>query len=331
MVDLPRRLALRARNKLAAPLISRLDVLQASIIELNRDLGDTRGELRAVADRVSALGADISGLDEGTSRELDRIEEMLRHIYEDGPANRRRLHALRETDDYELAFTETEPLVSFILPTYKRYDTLRDVALPSILGQTYTNVEAIVVGDCAPPETAEVIAEMDDPRIRYYNRTVRGPYPGDDQTRWYMLGTPPYNDGLSLVRGRWITAMADDDAVRPTHTEALLRSAQETRVEHCYGRHMVHYQESPSLDLGSFPPEKGKFVMQASIYHSGLRFFQMGTSDYLYGEPNDWSYCRRMLEAGVRFGMIDDVVCDKYESRYLSHDDWGVYGIPTVD
>jgi hypothetical protein len=312
-----------------------MDVLQTSLDEVRGELEQRQRDVDARIDGLetslkTSLG-DLEAKLSGLAREQSRIAGIVRHIDREDVANRRRLHVLRASEEYELAFTEPEPLVSFILPTYDRYESLRDVALPSILGQTYANVEVIVVGDTAPPETAAAIAAIDDPRVRYYNRAVRGPYPEDPAVRWYMLGTPPYNDGLGMVRGRWITAMADDDAIRPNHTESLVAAAQAGRFEHCYGRHMVRYRQGKDLELGSFPPVKGEFVMQASVYHSGLRFLQMGTSDYLYDEPNDWSYCQRMLEIGVRFGMIEEIVCDKHETRYDSHDDWGVHGIPEVE
>ncbi len=274
--------------------------------------------------------AELQAAAAQTVSSLERAERMLRLIYNDDASSRRRLHELRESAEYEAAFTESEPLVSFILPTHTRYETLRDVALPSILNQTYSNVEVIVVGDNSPPEVGRAIGEIDDPRVRYFNRTVRGPYPEDDALRWYMLGSPSYNDGLSLVRGRWITAMADDDAVRPEHTALLVRAAQESRHEHCYGRHAVKYSDGEVLEIGEFPPKKGRFVLQASIYHSGLRFFHQSLADPIYAEPNDWSLCYRQLEAGVRFGMIDEIVADKHEMRYQSHSDWAVHGIPQV-
>jgi hypothetical protein len=293
----------------------RVDALQTSVDAVGRDLASARGEL-AVLPTLSA--------------ELANAKQVLRHVYEEDQIQRSRLYALRASDEYELAFTEPEPLVSFIVPTYNRFESLRDVSLPSILGQSYSNIEVIVSGDRAPAETEQVIAELDDPRVRFINRAVRGPYPDDETVRWYMIGTPPFNDGLAQVRGRWIAALGDDDAVRPDHTEKLLRAAQEHRYEHCYGRHQVHYPSGETLDIGVFPPEKGEFVLQTALYHSGLRFFQMEPVDYLYAEPNDWSLCRRMLAAGVRFGMVPDFLADKHESRYHSHADWGVHGVPSV-
>jgi hypothetical protein len=146
-----------------------------------------------------------------------------------------------------------------------------------------------------------------------------------------MLGSPPYNDALSLARGRWIGAMADDDAVKPDFAETLLAGAREGRHENCYGRYRVHYKGGETLELGKFPPERGNFVTQAALYHAGLRFFMMSAADPYFEEPNDWALCRRMMDAGVRYGMIDAFVCDKYENRYEKHADWGALGIPAVD
>jgi hypothetical protein len=326
-----RRTARRLIDQLAAPYLTELDAgltqldgrseaIQGSVDSLSAELERARGELGAVAEQVASLAGQV-----------DRASQVLGHICYEVAANRRRLQELRRQNDYELAFTESEPLVSFVVPTYRRFETLRDVALPSILSQSYSNIEVIVAGDGSPAETEEVITALNDPRIRYHNRTVRGPYPADESVRWYMIGTPPYNDGVSIANGRWIATLGDDDAVRPDHTDRLLTAAQLNRYEHCYARHLVNYPNGEALDVGSFPPEMGAFVLQASIYHAGLRFFQLEPADYLFKEPNDWSLCRRMLEAGVRFGMIDDVLVDKHESRYRSHADWGTHGIPRVE
>ncbi len=327
-----RRLVRRAANRVAAPyvreLTDRVAELSHSIESIQTSLGQLQASLGPMNDDLRGALVERS---EAEITELRRIQLVLRHLDAEATASRRRLYELRASQEYELAFTEPDPLVSFVLPTYTRFEALRDVALPSMLSQTHSNVEVVVVGDCAPPETAEVIAAIGDTRVRYYNRTVRGPYPEDESVRWYMLGSPPYNDALSMVRGRWIAAMADDDAVLPEFAETLLAAAQEHRYENCYGHHRVNYRSGEVLELGTFPPKRGEFVTQAAIYHSGLRSFQMSLADPLFEEPNDWSLCRRMMEAGVRFGMIDAVVCDKYESRYTSHSDWAVHGIPKVE
>jgi len=335
MLQSMRRLLRRQADHIAGPYVADLGAHLANqdtrLMEQEARLAELLRIAQGLEQGLGQAREGLQGMVEEVSEELGRARQMLRHVYEEDPAQRQRLYSLRASEEYELAFTEAEPLVSFIVPTYQRYESLRDTSLPSILGQTYSNLEVIVAGDCSPPETEKVVAEFDDPRIRFHNRSVRGPYPEDKGLRWYMIGTPPFNDALSLVRGRWIAALGDDDAIRAEHTQLLVEAAQEHRYEHCYGRHAVHYRDGETLEIGAFPPVKGEYVLQTALYHAGLAFFQMEPADYLNAEPNDWSLCRRMLQAGVRFGMVDRILADKYESRYGSHADWGVHGIPSVD
>lgn len=325
---LDRSLAARIRRRLRRPFSHRrelrLDALEGGIVggfgQAQAEFGEIRLRLDEIDHRTRRIEA-----------ESERVAGIARHLYDEEPANRRRLHALRQSEEYEAAFAEAEPLVSFIVPTYDSHETLRDVALPSILGQTYSNLEVLVIGDCAPPETAEAIAAIGDPRVVYSNRTIRGPYPRERSKRWYAIGGPPFNEGLARARGRWIAVLGDDDAVRPTHTERLLAAAREHRWEHCYGYQLVNFVEGEPLRLGRFPPELGQWGLQAAIYHSGLRFFESELSDAIYEEPSDWSKCRRMLRAGVSFGMIEEIVVDKNETRRRSAAEWQTGPAPTAD
>jgi len=294
--------------------------LQAAIASLHGDMGRMHREIEEVTRRVRKI--------EGDAR---RSAQISRHVFDQETDNRRRLHELRRSEDYELAFTEEDPLVSFIVPTYDSYETLRDVALPSILAQSHSNLEVVVVGDCSPPETERAIAEVDDPRVSFHNRTTRGPYPEDPAKRWYVIGTPPYNEALARTRGRWIAVLGDDDAVLPDHTERLLAAARSGRYEHCYGKQMVKFPNGDTIELGMFPPELGEWGLQAAIFHAGLRFFEGELSDSIYDEPNDWSICRRMLRAGVRFGMLDEVVVDKHETRRASAAEWRDGPVPRIE
>jgi len=315
-----RRAARQLRSKLHTDLHERLIDLQKSLGSLHAGLASVQGELALLRARVDSIEVDAA-----------RAAAIARHAYDEEPANRRRLHDLRRSGEYELAFTESEPLVSFLIPTYTSFETLRDVALPSILGQSYSNLEVIVSGDHAPAETAAAIATIGDPRVTYVNRTIRGPYPEDDSKRWFAIGGPPFNDALALARGRWIAALGDDDAIRPHHTADLLAAAQEHRYEHCYGLQQVNFAEGEPLTLGQFPPRLGGWGMQACIYHSGLRYFESELSDAIYDEPSDWSKCRRMIRAGVRFGMIDTIVVDKHETRRRSAREWMEGRVPIAD
>jgi hypothetical protein len=311
-----RRLADRFASPYVAGLAAHLTRVQDSILDLHGRLDWIEAELREVPKREERIKARIDEIAAIAASDAALQRETLRAIYEKADEQRLRLYELRRSEAYEAAFTETEPLVSFVIPTYDRFELLRDRSLPSILGQSYKNLEVIVSGDDSPADTEQVVRDLDDPRLRFINRTVRGPYPDDPQERWLMSGTPPLNDGVAAARGRWIAILGDDDEVTPEHTTSLVRAAQEQRIEHCYGRMKIRFSDGGELDWESkFPPAYGYFTLQLSIYHAGLRFFQYEPIDVLMDVANDWSLARRMVAAGVRFGKIDQLVAYKYERR----------------
>jgi glycosyltransferase involved in cell wall biosynthesis len=274
-------------------------------------LGTLARRLRTVKASLIEI-ATLSQTLEEFRTQTKRMTEMLQLIYDDEPANRRRLAELRATDEYELAFSESEPLVSVILPTYTGYETLRDRAIPSILDQTYQHFEIVVVGDAAPPETADVVASFGDSRIVYENLTVRGPYPDDDFDRWNVTPVPPYNAAVRRATGRWISPFADDDALRPHAFERMIETVKRERYEVCYGKLNCILEDGREVVFGTFPPEHSGFGLQGGIYHAGLSFVEQELGYYLFDLPNDWAMVRRMLRIGARFGFVDDVVADYY-------------------
>jgi hypothetical protein len=249
------------------------------------------------------------------SGELARVLDVLQLVYDEEPENRRRLWRLRKSEDYERAFSEHEPLVSVVIPTYNNFQALRERSLPSVLAQTYANLEVIVVGDQAPPETAEVIERFNDGRIKYENLERRGPYSEDLHKLWLVGGTPPYNTAVRLASGRWIAYLSDDDSFRPMHLERLVRRAQADRLELCYGLLIQHERDGREVEVGSFPPAPGQFGFQAAIYHAGLsEFLEFELADAEFGQAVDWGLVRRMLRAGVRMGLVPEPTADYYPS-----------------
>jgi hypothetical protein len=274
------------------------------------ELALLRRELRTLRKEMKQARRDGQTAQRHQAEQLERIVDILRLLHDEEPATRRELHRVREQPDYELAFTEPEPLVSVVIPTYDRADALVERSIPSVLAQTYSNVELLVIGDGAPESVASAVHSFDDPRVTYTNRTLRGPYPADLRGLRATAGGPPYNEGVRRARGRWIAPLADDDAFRPDHVEVLLSAARQLRHELCYGRLRCLLPDGSERQLGDFPPRRGSYYAQASLYHSALRFMEAQLGDALFREASDISLCRRMLRAGVRVGFVNAVVTD---------------------
>lgn len=185
--------------------------------------------------------------------------------------------------------------------------------MPSALAQDHPAIEVVVVGDGAPPETAEAIAALGDDRVRYVNLPMRGFYPEQQVKRWYVAGTPPMNHALHLARGEWIAILNDDDAFRPHHVSTLLAAARAQRVEVAYGKLERFGPDGTDGVAGSFPPAF-PFGWQRALQHRAMRMYEFELAAAAFDEPGDWHRARRMLRTGVRFGFVDEIVVDYYPS-----------------
>ena len=218
----------------------------------------TRADVRRLTERLEVIeqlvrgeGAQAAGRDEHARR-------ILRAIFNDERLLRERLWIERADPEYEVAYSDPEPLVSVVIPTYDNFRLLGERSLPSVLAQTYQNFEVVIVGDQAPEQAAETVAAFGDPRLRFHNLNRRGPYPSDAHSRWLVAGIPAFSEAVRRARGRWIAPLGDDDAFRPHHIEALLELARRERREASYGRFMMHFADRPAETLGVFPPPKDR-------------------------------------------------------------------------
>ncbi|WP_288798444.1 glycosyltransferase family 2 protein [uncultured Arsenicicoccus sp.] len=100
------------------------------------------------------------------------------------------------------------PLVSVVVPTYKRPAMLRE-ALGSVLGQTLRDLEVIVCDNADDPETREVVTSFDDDRITYVGRP---------ENIGMMANAI---DGFRRASGELVIKLDDDDAFEPDALETL--------------------------------------------------------------------------------------------------------------
>jgi glycosyltransferase involved in cell wall biosynthesis len=95
-------------------------------------------------------------------------------------------------------------LFSITIPAYKR--KYLSEAITSVLRQTYTDFEIIIVNDASPEDLDSIIAEFSDSRIRYYtNERNCGAFNVVDN----------WNICLSYAKGDYVICMGDDDRLLP--------------------------------------------------------------------------------------------------------------------
>ncbi|MDD5305165.1 MAG: glycosyltransferase [Elusimicrobia bacterium] len=191
-------------------------------------------------------------------------------------------------------------MISIITPTYNRTRLLVDRAMPSVLAQSCTDWEWVVVGDGTEQATVDAMAAVTDPRIRFTNLS-RHEYPDDPQARWCALGAAPTAWGIEQARGEWVTVLADDDELMAEHLATLLSLAEESGADCVYGRAEV---VGHGL-LGSWPPRPSGFVYSMWRRSTG---FTLDPESWRRGVVCDWDMWNRMLTAGIPWAFTPAVL-----------------------
>jgi len=94
------------------------------------------------------------------------------------------------------------PKVSVVIPAYKQAEYLGST-IQSVLDQTYTNFEVIVVNDASPDNTTEVVQQFDDPRLKYIIHECNQMLPA------------ARNTGMRASTGEIIALLDADDLFHP--------------------------------------------------------------------------------------------------------------------
>lgn len=113
------------------------------------------------------------------------------------------------------------PAISVLIATYNRSRVLK-YAIESVLGQTFTDWELIVVGDACTDDTAKVVARYvdADPRVRFVNLD-----------RHWGEQSAPNNIGRSLARAPLIAYLSHDDFWLPHHLKACSEALAATGAD----------------------------------------------------------------------------------------------------
>jgi len=114
------------------------------------------------------------------------------------------------------------PRVTIITATYNRPETLR-LAIASALEQRFREFEQWVIGDACADATAAVIAEFDDPRLRYHNLPANS---GNQAV--------PNNVGAELAAGELLAYLNHDDLWLPWHLELLVETLDRSGADLVY-------------------------------------------------------------------------------------------------
>ena len=158
--------------------------------------------------------------------------------------------------------------ISIIVPVYKVEPYLRD-CLNSIIGQTYRNIEIIIVNDGSPdncPAICDEYAQKDE-RVKVIHKENGGL-------------SSARNAGLNIAKGDYICFVDNDDFIHPQYCEILLTGIQNTECSFCACKSFPFENESETKAFSTKLFEQKIFSRSTWIEY--IKTTQMGVWNKIY-------------------------------------------------
>ncbi|MBK9925972.1 MAG: glycosyltransferase family 2 protein [Anaerolineales bacterium] len=199
----------------------------------------------------------------------------------------------------------SRPLVSVIIPTYGGANFLGN-AIRSVLDQTYSNFELIIIDDKSPDNTEDVVRQFSDPRIKYIRHEI-------NQGAATARGT-----GRRASSGEIIAFLDQDDLFHPEKLEAHVEFLnQHPDVGFTYNPYfeLIHSSDRvrtvfmppqnislAELTVGFYLPPSAWVVRREWAFHEEI----WDAHATLRGR--EIVVCGRLFMAGCKFARVDRVL-----------------------
>lgn len=222
------------------------------------------------------------------------------------------------------------PQVSVLLTSYSRPVMLRE-AIESVLVQTFTDFELIILDDNSPEDggVPEVLlGYWGHPKVALYKSAVQ---PGERRER--VRYAAQANTGLAIAAGEYVTYLCDDDWYYPDRLERMVAVLDDPGRTVCYGsQHLAN----GAGDITGTRPAHGVLnkasgiVDHSSVMHTAAAGRQVG------GWPDDpgmWNmadayFWDRLTQAGHVFYPVPGGPTDAHRYHAGDSSAWGpaLYG-----
>jgi glycosyltransferase involved in cell wall biosynthesis len=204
----------------------------------------------------------------------------------------------------ELDFHYTQrpdvPIVSIVIACYKQAEYLPD-AVTSVVGQTFTDWEVIIVDDGSPDRTVVVAQELIEMHPGRRIRLLRQRNQGLAAAR---------NAGISVARGRYLLPLDADDAIDPEMLATCVdRLAGDTRLGIVYTDQQRFGAEDRHVPASEFRPFLMPDVNQpnyCALYRREVWESIGGYNENMVHGYEDWDFWLGAIERGIKAARVPE-------------------------
>lgn len=215
--------------------------------------------------------------------------------------------------------------ISIIIPTYKRDKELLKRTIDSALGQTYKEVEVIVVDDNSDENYRQIAEELmrgyKDTRIVYH------------QNEKNMGAGVARNEGIKIAQGKYIAFLDDDDIYLPEKLENQLKFMLDNALEMSFTNLKCCNEKNQVVDIREYTKIKSMKKEDLLKYHitrhiTGTPTFMYTKEllEYIGGFPDaniaeEYYLMLKTIESNAKIGYLPttQVIANRYKTGGLSY------------
>lgn len=208
----------------------------------------------------------------------------------------------------------TDELVSIIMPSWNTARFIGE-SIQSVLAQTYTNWELLIVDDCSTDNTDEIVQPfLSDERIKYFKNEKNS---GAAVSR---------NKALREAKGKWIAFLDSDDLWLPEKLERQIAFMTANDYKFSYTEYEKIDEESESLHvLVGGPNNVTKKVMYRYCYIGCLTVMYasefMGTIQIKdIKKNNDYAMWLQLCKKANCYLLPENLAKYRIRKKSISHD-----------
>lgn len=206
--------------------------------------------------------------------------------------------------------SQVKPCVSVIIPAYNRENTINR-AITSVLEQTLTDLELIVINDGSTDQTLETIQSFSDDRIKIVNKKINR---GANAAR---------NSGIEESNGDYISFLDSDDELHKEHLEKSIQRLKQgsdkcegvfTSFKKVSAGKTVEKRRANEREVSLKYIEDGNQIgtLSCTTFKSEI-FDYVGLFDESLPASQDFDIYLRILDNYSMIGL-DDILVTKYNN-----------------
>lgn len=206
-------------------------------------------------------------------------------------------------------------LVSIIMPSWNTAKFIAE-SIQSVINQTYTNWELIIVDDCSTDNTDQVIESFNDRRIRYFHNEKNS---GAALTR---------NKAMREAKGEWIAFLDSDDLWAPEKLAHQIKFMKDNQYNFSYTEYeKIDEQDNPLHIYVSGPNSVDKkkiylydYIGQLTMMYNVKRFGLIQIKDIK--KNNDYAIRLQLFKKNDAccYLLKENLAKYRIRTKSISHD-----------